>query len=166
MNVFENIEKEIADIVKSKKPLLFKNKRRDAYNLTPDRLLHVYQNYFTDFPGTGNYTFKFSKNDENDLLFLFRVYFKMYVELNDNLMTVYKEFPTYFKILKEVNTKNHRHTPKTFVKNTIMYLSTNVYGTTNYLNGIPLAESLEPVQGTNIIPSTQINYKYIKPHKI
>ncbi len=73
MNVFENIEKEIADIVKSKKPLLFKNKRRDAYNLPPDRLLHVYQNYFTDFPGTGNYTFKFSKNDENDLLFLFRV---------------------------------------------------------------------------------------------
>ena len=90
----------------------------------------------------------------------------MYVELNDNLMTVYKEFPTYFKILKEVNTKNHRHTPKTFVKNTVMHLSTSVYGTTNYLNGIALAESLEPVQGTDIIPTTQINYQYIKPHKI
>jgi len=47
-----------------------------------------------------------------------------------------------------------------------MYFSTNLYGTTNYVNGIPLAESLEPVQGTNIIPSTQINYKYIKPLKI
>jgi hypothetical protein len=47
-----------------------------------------------------------------------------------------------------------------------MYLSTNVYGTTNYLNGIPLAESLEPIPETDIIPTTQINYQYIKPHKI
>lgn len=164
MNVFENLEKEIADIVKSKKPLLFKNKRRDAYNLTPDRLLHVYQNYFTDFPDTGNYTFKFSKNDENDLLFLFRVYFKMFVELNDSLMTVYREIPRRFKIIKEVNTQNHRHTPKTFVKNAVMHLSISVYGTTNYLNGIALAESLEPVKGTDIIPTTQINYQYINPY--
>ena len=34
------------------------------------------------------------------------------------------------------------------------------------VNGIPLAESLEPVQGTDIIPTTQINYQYITPHKI
>jgi hypothetical protein len=33
------------------------------------------------------------------------VYFKFYVELNDNLMTVYEEFPKCFKILKEVNKK-------------------------------------------------------------
>ena len=166
MNIFENIQKELEDLVKAKKALLHRNKRKDAYSLSPDRLLNIYQNYFTNISHTGNYMFKFSKNDKNDLLFLFRVYLKMYVELNDNLMTVYEEFQTCFKILKEVNTKNHRHTPKTFVKNTIMYLSTNVYGTTNYLNGIPLAESLEPVQGTDIIPTTQINYQYIKPHKI
>jgi len=166
MNIFENIQKELEDLVKAKKALLHRNKRKDAYSLSPDRLLNIYQNYFTNISHTGNYMFKFSKNDKNDLLFLFRFYLKMYVELNDNLMTVYEEFPTCFKILKEVNTKNHRHTPKTFVKNTIMYLSTNVYGTTNYLNGIPLAESLEPVQGTDIIPTTQINYQYIKPHKI
>lgn len=166
MDIFENIQKELEDLVKSKQALIHRNKRKDAYSLSPDRLLDIYQNYFTNIYQTGNYTFKFSKNDKNDLLYLFRVYFKMYVELNDNLMTVYKEFPTYFKILKEVNTKNHRHTPKTFVKNTIMYFSTNLYGTTNYVNGIPLAESLEPVQGTDIIPTTQINYQYIKPHKI
>ena len=166
MDIFENIQKELEDLVKSKQALIHRNKRKDAYSLSPDRLLDIYQNYFTNIYQTGNYTFKFSKNDKNDLLYLFRVYFKMYVELNDNLMTVYEEFPKCFKILKEVNTKNHRHTPKTFVKNTIMYFSTNLYGTTNYVNGIPLAESLEPVQGTNIIPSTQINYKYIKPHKI
>ena len=166
MNIFENIQKDLEDLVKAKQALLHRNKRKDAYSLSPDRLLNIYQNYFTNISHTGNYMFKFSKNDKNDLLFLFRVYFKMYVELNDNLMTVYEEFPTCFKILKEVNTKNHRHTPKTFVKNTIMYLSTNVYGTTNYLNGIPLAESLEPVQGTDSIPTTQINYQYIKPHKI
>jgi hypothetical protein len=166
MDIFENIQKELEDLVKSKQALIHRNKRKDAYSLSPDRLLDIYQSYFTNINQTGNYTFKFSKNDKNDLLFLFRVYFKFYVELNDNLMTVYEEFPKCFKILKEVNKKNHRHTPKTFVKNTIMYLSTNVYGTTNYLNGIPLAESLEPVQGTDIIPTTQINYQYIKPHKI
>jgi hypothetical protein len=166
MDIFENIQKELEDLVKSKQALIHRNKRKDAYSLSPDRLLDIYQNYFTNIYQTGNYTFKFSKIDKNDLLYLFRVYFKMYVELNDNLMTVYEEFPKCFKILKEVNKKNHTHTPKTFVKNTIMYFSTNLYGTTNYLNGIPLAESLEPVQGTNIIPSTQINYQYIKPHKI
>lgn len=58
----------------------------------------------------------------------------------------------------------HRHTPKTFVKNAVMHLSTSAYGTTNYLNGIALAESLEPLQGTDIIPATQINYQYIKPY--
>ena len=166
MNIFQSIQKKLEDLVKAKKTLLYRNKRKDAYSLSPDRLLNIYQNYFTDVPCRGNYIFKFSKNDKNDLLFLFRVYFKMYVELNDDLITIHEEFPKYFKILKEVNTKNHRHTPKTFVKNTIMYLSTNVYGTTNYLNGIPLAESLEPLQGTDIIPTTQINYQYITPHKI
>lgn len=166
MNIFENIQKKLEDLVKAKQALLYRNKRKDAYSMSPDQLLKIYQNYFIDIPYTGNYIFKFSKNDKNDLLFLFRVYFKMFVELNDNLMTVYREIPRRFKIIKEVNRQNHRHTPKTFVKNTIMYLSTNVYGTTNYLNGIPLAESLEPVQGTDIIPTTQINYQYIKPHKI
>ena len=164
MDIFENIQKELEDLVKSKQALIHRNKRKDAYSLSPDRLLDIYQNYFTNIYQTGNYTFKFSKNDKNDLLFLFRVYFKMYVEVNNNLMTAYEKFPKRFKILTEVNKKNHSHTPKTFVKNTIMYLSTNVYGTTNYLNGIPLAESLEPLQGTDIIPATQINYQYIKPY--
>jgi hypothetical protein len=45
-----------------------------------------------------------------------------------------------------------------------MHLSTSAYGTTNYLNGIALAESLESVKGTDIIPATQINYQYIKPY--
>jgi|TARA_B110000908_G_scaffold115374_1_gene135283 hypothetical protein len=32
------------------------------------------------------------------------------------------------------------------------------------LNGIALAESLEPVKGTDTIPTTQINYQYINPY--
>ena len=112
MNIFENIQKKLEDLVKAKKTLLYRNKRKDAFSLSPDRLLNIYQNYFIDIPCRGNYIFKFSKNDKNDLLFLFRVYFKMYVELNDDLITIHEEFPKYFKILKEVNTKNHRHTPK------------------------------------------------------
>jgi hypothetical protein len=105
MNIFENIQKKLEDLVKAKQALLYRNKRKDAYSMSPDQLLKIYQNYFIDIPYTGNYIFKFSKNDKNDLLFLFRVYFKMYVEL-------------------------------------------------------------KPVQGTDIIPTTQINYQYIKPHKI
>ena len=84
MDIFENIQKELEDLVKSKQALIHRNKRKDAYSLSPDRLLDIYQSYFTNINQTGNYTFKFSKND---LLFLFRVYFKFYVELNDNLMT-------------------------------------------------------------------------------
>lgn len=47
-----------------------------------------------------------------------------------------------------------------------MFLSTNIYGTSNYLHGLPLAESQEPVPGTDITPATQINYQYIRPYRI
>ena len=166
MNILENSKNVLLNLVKSKQPLLFRKKRKDSYSISTDRLLYLYQNYFLNIPSRGNYIFKFLKNDKNDLLLLFRVYFKMYVEVNNNLMTAYEKFPKRFKILTEVNKKNLSHTPKTFVKNSIMYLSSNVYGTTNYLYGIPLAESEEPVQGTDIIPTTQINYQYIKPYKL
>ena len=35
----------------------------------------------------------------------------------------------------------------------------------NLLKGIPLSKSLIPIEGTYIIPSTQINYEFIKPYK-
>jgi len=45
----------------------------------------------------------------------------------------------------------------------VLFYSNSVYGSCNFLNGIPLAESLEPVEGTTIIATTQINYGYINP---
>ena len=67
MDICENMQKKLEDLVKSKQALLHRNKRKDAYSLSPDRLLNIYQNYFANIHQTGNYTFKFSKNDKNDL---------------------------------------------------------------------------------------------------
>jgi hypothetical protein len=165
MNVFENIKFKILSLVESQKSLPFKSKKKVIYNLPQQRLLYLAQNYFASTPKCGNYQFEFLKDDEMDLLFLLRVYFSMYVEVNNELMTVYEVFPRRFKLIKEVNSQNHRHAPKTFSVNSIMHLSKSVYGTNNYLNGIPLSEDLEVVPGTNIVPSVQINYQYIKPYK-
>ena len=101
MNILENSKNVLLNLVKSKQPLLFRKKRKDSYSISTDRLLYLYQNYFLNIPSRGNYIFKFLKNDKNDLLLLFRVYFKMYVEVNNNLMTAYEKFPKRFKILRK-----------------------------------------------------------------
>lgn len=41
MDIFENIQKELEDLVKSKQALIHRNKRKDAYSLSPDRLLSL-----------------------------------------------------------------------------------------------------------------------------
>ena len=42
-----------------------------------------------------------------------------------------------------------------------MYPIKSSYGTTNEMNGISLWDSLDYIDGTQLIPSVQINYDYI-----
>jgi hypothetical protein len=104
-----------------------------------------------------------SEEDKDIVIFLLRVHFRQWIEVEGVNIKVYKDFPQQFEVIKEVNKYNHFFTPRTFLVGEVLFYRNSVYGSCNFLNGIPLAESLEPVEGTTIIATTQINYGYIKP---
>ena len=131
--------------------------------ITFNTLLKLYQTYFRHLSFIANEEIKVSKEDKDIVIFLLRVHFRQWIEVEGFNITVYKDFPQKFEIIKEINKYNHYFTPRTFVVGEVLVYSNSVYGSCNFLNGIPLAESLEPVAGTNIIATTQINYGYIKP---
>ena len=106
---------------------------------------------------------KIDKPDVEKVLFLLRVYHGLWVEVSENEIKVYKVFPKKFKIIKEVNKLNNCYTPKTFKTNTIMYPIKSSYGTTNKMNGISLWDNLDYIEGTELVPSVQINYDHICP---
>ena len=52
---------------------------------------------------------------------------------------------------------------KPFYKGQILYYIDSSNSNCNRLRGIPLWDNLDQVEGTNIIPSVQINFNYISP---
>ena len=100
--------------------------------------------------------------DKMNILFVLRSFFRMYVEIRENSVVVFKNFPKKFVLLKEVNNSNHHFTPKTFSKGTIMYSISPSYSSANRMNGVPLWDNLETIEDTELIPSVQIDYDYIK----
>ena len=112
-----------------------------------------------------NFEFIVNDNDKINILFVLRVFFKLWVEVNKDLIKVYKNFPKKFILIKEVNKSNHYFTPKTFLKGTIMYSIKPAYSSTNRMNGTPLWDNLETIENTQLIPSVQINYDFICPVK-
>jgi hypothetical protein len=44
-----------------------------------------------------------------------------------------------------------------------MYSVTPAYSSVNRMNGIPLWNNLKTIEGTELIPSVQINYDFICP---
>ena len=103
------------------------------------------------------------KEDEKIILFILRSFFSLYVELKKGHMLVYKNFPKKFILLKDINKSNHHFTPKTFKEGTIMYTISPSYSTINRMNGVPLWDNLGTIEGTELVPSVQINYNYINP---
>lgn len=138
-------------------------KRKYKRIITFETLLKLYQTYFRYLSFKANEEITVSKDDKDIVIFLLRVHFRQWIEVQGFNITVYKDFPQQFEVIKEVNKYNHYFTPRTFLVGEVLFYGISVYGSCNYLNGIPLAESLEPVEGTTIIATTQINYGYIKP---
>ena len=118
--------------------------------------------YFNNL-NDNNYKFIVDDDDKNNVLFILRSFFSLYVEVNKSSVKVFKNFPKKFILLKEVNKSNHHFTPKTFPKGTTMYSVVPAYSSTNRMNGIPLWHNLETIEDTELIPSVQINYDYISP---
>ena len=144
-----------------RKPIRYK--RKVKYELSTERLNKLIEQYFTDFEESMIMkSIEFKVSDKADLLFLLRYHFRLWITIKEQTITIYKNFPTQFKIIKEVNKTNHLFTPKTFEVGQILYFKNHGYSSVNWLNGIPLAESLTLIEGTEIIPTTQINYDFIE----
>jgi hypothetical protein len=138
-------------------------KRKYKRIITFNTLSKLYQTYFKYLSFKANEEIAVSEEDKDIVIFLLRVHFRQWIEVEGVNIKVYKDFPQQFEVIKEVNKYNHFFTPMTFLVGEVLFYRNSVYGSCNFLNGIPLAESLEPVEGTTIIATTQINYGYIKP---
>ena len=139
--------------------------RRLKMRVSVDEFSVLSEKYFKNL-NDDDLTFKIVVNegDKNTILFILRSFFNLYVELKKSHILVYKNFPNKFILLKEVNKSNHHFTPRTFKKGTIMYSISPSYSSANRMNGVPLWDSLETINDTELIPSVQINYDYIKPY--
>ncbi len=111
------------------------------------------------------FNFNIEASDKDNLLFILRVYYGLWIEIKELSITIYSKFPEKFELIKEVNKSNHYFTPKTFPKGTIMYSVSSAYSSSNGISGTSLWDNLNPIEGTDLIPSVQINYGFIKPIK-
>lgn len=120
--------------------------------------------YFLDL-NTDIKTFDFNveASDKENILFILRVYYGLWIEIKELSITIHSEFPEKFELIKEVNKSNHYFTPKTFPKGTIMYSVGSAYSSSNGISGTSLWDNLNTIEGTDLIPSVQINYDFIKP---
>ena len=160
MTPYEKLVKEIFKTKMERKGIHYK--RKPFFKINDGDINQLYDKYFDKINlGENCYSFVYNAEDSDELLIILRCHFKLWIETTSSQITIFKHFPKKFIIVKEVNKENHWFTPETFEKGTILYYTENNFGTANLLNGIPLSKSLITIEGTNIIPSTQINYEYI-----
>lgn len=138
--------------------------RRLKLNVTIKEFDKLAEKYFTNLnKEDDSFDFTVEEEEKNDVLFILRSYFCFYVEVEKNYIKVFKDFPKRFILTKEVNRSNHPFTPQTFKEGTIMYSVIPAYSSVNRMNGIPLWNNLKTIEGTELIPSVQINYDFICP---
>ena len=103
-------------------------------------------------------SFKYNQNDLDDLLFILRHEFNLWLEISEKEIEIYNNFPEKFILINDVDKTNHYHTPKSFSRGTIMYFFSNTggYSSCNWLNGIPLWHNKDDVFEHGLRPSVQI----------
>ena len=97
--------------------------RRHKKVISPFDFSIYVKTYFKTISKDENFQFTFKKLDLENLKFILRFHYRLWIEIFDNKIEIFKKFPIAFKIINEVNKINHHHVPKTFRKNTIVYLS-------------------------------------------
>lgn len=99
------------------------------------------------------FNFNIELSDRDNILFILRVYYGLWIEIKGLSISIYRKFPEKFKLIREVNKSNHYFTPKTFPKGTIMYSVGSAYSSSNGLSGTSLWDNLNPIEGTKLISS-------------
>ncbi len=122
------------------------------------------ESYFSSLTKNDCIKISDSKNDKKNIIALLRLKYNIWLGIDELSITIFKDFPKSFLVIKTINTLNHKHTPISFLKGSIMYFANSGYtGNNNWLKGIPLWNDLNVIEGTSIIPYVQINYEYIEP---
>tara|TARA_B110000977_G_scaffold184578_1_gene248493 strand:- start:1155 stop:1643 length:489 start_codon:yes stop_codon:yes gene_type:complete len=138
--------------------------RRLKLKISIEEFADLTTKYFLDLKSDENiFKIKLLEQDKETLLFILRVYYKLWIEVDEYSIKIYNSFPEKFTLTKEVNKSNHYFTPETFKKGTIMYSISGSYSSANRMAGVPLWKNLEPIEGKDLIPSVQINYSFITP---
>ncbi|MDM9630246.1 hypothetical protein [Robiginitalea aurantiaca] len=144
----------------------FTRKRKNPFSISDARINDLYDKYFSTLsPNNESLRFEVESTDFEQIVYLLRVHFQLWIEIDGYQITIYQDFPERFRIIKDVDTENHPHTPISIPKGTIMELSENAYGVVNYSNGIPLTgKILTEAEGVTIAqnPFLQINYPFIE----
>ena len=158
--MLENFLNEFEILLNKKQSISYN--RKPCYYISSKRLFYLFEQYYIKIDINSDFSFVVIEFDKNDILFLLRVHFKLYVELNENVIKIFKCFPTKFQIIKDVTPHNHWFAPKSFLKGKILYYKKDLYKTANLMNGIPLSEELSTFDSDVFVPTTQINYEYFK----
>lgn len=141
----------------------FPHKGSDPFSIADARTNELFDKYFSKLPLTSkSFRFKVDSLDFDDIVYLLRVHFQLWIEIEADSITIYREFPQRFRLLEEVSAKNHWYTPKTLPKGTILYNGEDFYAVCNRSKGIPLSE-IPPNKELNMNrPVVQINYDFIE----
>ena len=134
--------------------------RKVGKSITPEEFSILVKSYFLNLPEVVNYKFTFKEFDRENLLFILRYHYRLWIEVWNNQIEIFKVFPKEFQIIKDVNKSNHPYTNKKLKVGTVMYFRGDS-SLCNWLNGIPLWDDKEEILEYGLIPSCQINYEYI-----
>jgi hypothetical protein len=155
MNTFLNFRRDIKNgITRNIKS------RKEKKKITPETFSIIVKSYFFNLSNEENFKFTFKEIDKDNLLFILRYQYRLWIEVWNNQIEIFKEFPKEFQIIKEVNKSNHPHIDKTLKVGTLMYFRGDS-SLCNWLNGIPLWNNKTDVLVYGLKQSCQINYEYI-----
>jgi hypothetical protein len=144
----------------------FARKRKKPFSISDDRINELYGKYFSEL-SLNNRTFRFNveSTDFEEIVYLLRVHFQLWIEIKGNSLRLYQEFPERFMVTKAISKENHPHTPISIPEGTPMELTTDPFGVVNYGKGIPLTGKIliDSLTISNALkPFLQIDYPFIK----
>lgn len=144
----------------------FNRKRRNPFSISDVRINALYDKYFSVISLENHrFTFIVEDSDFDEIVYLLRVHYQLWIEIKGFSITFYREFPKRFKLTREVNSSNHKYTPLSISQETVMELTEDPYGVINYNNGIPLTGKIL-IESDEVSPVTkpylQINYEFLK----
>lgn len=137
--------------------------RKKGIFIGPKRFSEIRDKYFKNLSEDSRIKINPEHDDLVELLFMMRCYYRLWLEIEQTNIIIFREYPKECVLTEEVNKLNHPHSPKTFKKGTLMYYSEPAYGVCDWSKGFPLWTTPNHEDSIEKFRFCQINYNYIKP---